>query len=368
MRLTRWLALLLVVLVGHTVVLIALHNASSAIGGIKAMDEPLFTRMLTPAAPPSAGPGAVQPAPVPLPPPPGLFQKEISPLVTESIGFDATETIALTKIESVEDIKPLTTPTPTTTLAQLASMAMETLGVRATTTVAQMLTATVSTSNYGSGTATIESWPVDTKLNYKVAGFYRGPIEGKASVTWLRIGDKYQVLLNVDLGMVGVRMTSQGRVKPASLWPEVYEEKGLKPRRLRLDEEALAFEDGSTLKRPLGVQDTVSQFVELTQRFATGRGKLEEGALVHIPLARPGGFNDWYFDVNAEPQFPTRLNGNYKEMLAWHLTPRPVVNARGPITMEFWLVPELQYFPGRVRITIDKETYLDLEVDTIQQR
>ncbi len=370
MRWSRWLALLLVVLIGHSVVLFALHNAAAAMGGIKAMEEPLFTRMLTPAAPPRLAPSLPVAPPTPPPPPPGLFAKEFSPLVADSVGFDATETIAWLKPEPVVDLPPLTVVTATSSLAQLAGLAMETFGVKSSVTVAVQagLTATVSTTNYGSGTATIESWPVDTKLNYKVTGNFRGPIDGKASVTWLRTGEKYQVLLNVDLGLVGVRMTSQGRVKPASLWPEIYEEKGLKPRRLRLDEEALAFEDGSTLKRPVGVQDTVSQFVELTQRFATGRAILEEGSVVHIPLARPGGVNDWYYDVSAEPQLPTRLGGNYKEMMAWHLTPRPVTNARGPITMEFWLVPELQYFPGRVRITIDKETYLELDVDTILQR
>ena len=366
-----WWGLVLLVVLGHALSLFGLHRLAMGAASLKTMDEPLFTRMLTPSAPP------LPPAATPPPPPPVVTKSLASALESALLGI--TETASISPAELALKAEPPLEPlaslpefsTPSTSgFADAARLALDTLGVRTTSTLAAAPTvvATVSTTSYGSGTSTIDAWPSDTRLNYVVAGQYRGPIEGKASVTWQRVDNKYQVLLALDLGLVGVKMTSQGLVKPDTLWPQVYEEIMSKPRKLRLDDEALAFSDGGTAPRPKGVQDTVSQFVEITQRFATGRAKLEVGSVVHIPLARPGGFNDWYYDVSLEESLPTRLNQTYKEMRAWHLTPRPIVNARGPITMEFWLVPELQYFPAKVRITLDKEAYLDLEVASIQQR
>lgn len=371
-------ALVAVVLLAHAASLLGLHRLAMNLGSVQAMDEPLFTRMLAPATPPS-----LPAAPV-LPPVPVLEPKQSTPM--DSIASNATKTEAIEpKVEKAPEpepvkpeppkpgpVKPEEPPklTQADTIANSAMRALDTLGLRdtATAVVAAPVVASISTSVSGSATGTVEAWPSDTRLNYRVTGDYRGPINGKASVTWQRTGDKYQVLLNLNLGIIDVKMISQGLVKPATLWPQVYEEMLSRPRKLRLDEQALAFSDGNTMARPVGVQDTVSQFVELTQRFATGRAKLEQGAVVHVPLARPGGFNDWYYDVSLEPALPTRLNQSYREIAAWHLKPRPVVNARGPITMEFWIVPELQYFPARVRITLDKEAYLELDVETIQQR
>ena len=363
-----WWALVLLVLVGHALSLFGLHRLAMGAGSLKAMEEPLFTRMLTPTAAP-APPNAPPPAPPPL-----VTKSLASALESALSGITETATISPTDLALKAELplEPIASLPAfnTSSLLDAARLALDTLGARLTSTVAFAPTvmATVSTTSYGSGTSTIEARPSDTRLNYLVAGQYRGPIGGKAAVTWQRVDNKYQVLLALDLGLVDVKMTSQGLVKPATLWPQVYEEIMSKPRRLRLDDEALAFSDGSTAPRPVGVQDTVSQFVEITQRFVTGRAKLEVGSVVHIPLARPGGFNDWYYDVLLEENLPTRLNQNYKEMRAWHLTPRQLVNARGPVTMEFWLVPELQYFPAKVRITLEKDAYLDLEIASIQQR
>ena len=41
---------------------------------------------------------------------------------------------------------------------------------------------------------------------------------------------------------------------------------------------------------------------------------------------------------------------------------------RGPLTAEMWFAPSLQYLPVRIRITQSEDTYLDLLVETIEQR
>ena len=41
---------------------------------------------------------------------------------------------------------------------------------------------------------------------------------------------------------------------------------------------------------------------------------------------------------------------------------------RGPIQAEIWFAPTLQYLPVRIRITQGADSYMDLLVETIEQR
>jgi hypothetical protein len=113
------------------------------------------------------------------------------------------------------------------------------------------------------------------------------------------------------------------------------------------------------------VQDTASQFVELTQRFATGREVLEVGRSVTLWLARPGGVDQWVYEIVGREQLRTPRFGTVE---TFHLKPRPIANARGNINVEMWFAPSLQYLPARIRIVMGDESYLDLLVDHIEQR
>ena len=53
---------------------------------------------------------------------------------------------------------------------------------------------------------------------------------------------------------------------------------------------------------------------------------------------------------------------------ALHLKPRPLARPRGPITAEIWYAPALQHLPVRIRITQGADTFMDLLVETIEQR
>jgi len=117
--------------------------------------------------------------------------------------------------------------------------------------------------------------------------------------------------------------------------------------------------------RPPGVQDTASQFVELTQRFATGREVLEVGRSVTLWLARPGGVDEWVYEIVGRESLVTPKFGTVE---AFHLKPRPIAKPRGNINVEMWFAPSLQYLPARIRIAMGEEAYLDLMVDHIEQR
>nr|WP_236599158.1 DUF3108 domain-containing protein [Ramlibacter monticola] len=218
-------------------------------------------------------------------------------------------------------------------------------------------------------TASLDQWPTDTRLTYEVTGEYRDRVHGEAHVQWQREGNRYQVRLDVTIRIVvpiTQTLTSQGEVTPAGLLPRAYEElrTGGKRRTTQFGDEVVITEKG-TLPRPPGVQDTASQFVELSQRFATGKEVLAVGRTVKFWLARPGGMDEWTYDVAERETLHLPRLGPVE---TFHLKPRPIANPRGNITAEMWFAPSLQYLPAKIRVIMGTEAWLDLVVDQIEQR
>lgn len=217
-------------------------------------------------------------------------------------------------------------------------------------------------------TASLDTWPTDTRLDYQLTGQFRsGPLYGNATVAWQRQGAKYQVKLQVNLQpWVTEVLTSQGEVTPDGLLPHAYEELNPRKRRnVRIGDDFVTLDNGSTARRPAGVQDTASQFVELVHRFATGRETLAVGRSVTVWLARPGGVDAWIYDIADKEMLRLPRLGTVE---VFHLKPRPLGRPRGDITAEMWFAPSLQYLPVRIRIAMGSEAHVDLQVEQIEQR
>ena len=211
----------------------------------------------------------------------------------------------------------------------------------------------------------LRTWPADTRLSYSLKGYFRGDLLGDARVQWQRVDDQYQTQVAVTIGLfANIRLTSQGRITPTRLWPEVYEENRLGKHRLaRMGQQQVTLSDGSTLPRPALLQDTASQFVQLSQDFAFGRLPLKVGAVIPVTLARPGGIDEWIYDVVALDNLATPLG----ELPAFHLQPRPQPNPRNNVSAEMWFAPSLQHLPVRIRLTLNADTWLDLTVKEVAQ-
>jgi hypothetical protein len=115
----------------------------------------------------------------------------------------------------------------------------------------------------------------------------------------------------------------------------------------------------------LGMQDTVSQFVQLTWLFATRVTPPQAGSTVELPLALPQNASVWVFDV----QEPQRLATPFGEIDTWHVVPRRKAHlGRSVLLAETWLAPAYRYLPVRIRITqastdeAAQATYLDLTI------
>lgn len=213
--------------------------------------------------------------------------------------------------------------------------------------------------------AWLAAWPASTRLNYDLHGYFRGDFYGNARVQWQRQGPRYQAQVDVSVALLlSLRMTSQGRITPAALWPEAYEEERRgKTRTVRFGQEHIQLNDGRNLPRPSGLQDAASQFVQLSQDFATGRQKLAVGETVRLPLGRPGGVDEWVYDVVALDTLNTPLG----PLQAYHLKPRPLAQPRGTVSVEMWFAPALQHLPARIRLTLNPETWLNLTLASVAQ-
>lgn len=217
-------------------------------------------------------------------------------------------------------------------------------------------------------------WPPSTRLSYRLQGHYRGPVEGYARVEWLRRGPAYQVVLDAFVGppfapLFGRRVTSEGRITPAGLWPERFEEEtrvlAAAPRRLSIEfgEQRLRYPGGHEVERPPGVQDSASQFVQMAWLFTVQPALLQPGTRVDFPIALPRSVRVWSFELlAAEPQ---RTPAGPVPVV--HV--RPTLPAeRGDLTAEFWVAPGLQNLPVRIRIHNGGESWLELELERLPQQ
>lgn len=211
----------------------------------------------------------------------------------------------------------------------------------------------------------LAAWPRNTRLSYRLAGYFRGDIHGSASVQWQRTQARYQAQVNLNIALLlSMSLTSQGRILPQQLWPEVYEEdRRGKKRGVRFGDQRVVLNNGESVPRPAGLQDTASQFVQLAQDFSTGRTPLVVGHVVPVMLGRPGGVDEWRYEVVALEAIPTPLGA----LPAYHLRPQPQANPQSPVSAEIWVAPALQHLPVRIRLTLNPEIWMDLTLEQVQQ-
>ena len=218
-------------------------------------------------------------------------------------------------------------------------------------------------------------WPPSTRLRYVLTGNYRGPIDGSAQVQWLRQGERYQVHLDVHIGppfaaIIERQMSSDGLLGVDGLHPRRYDERTQiafrDPRALTMffDADAVQLASGQRVPRPPGVQDAVSQFVQMTWRFTLQPALLTEGTVIELPLALPRRVETWVYDVRGSETLWTPAG----PVEAVHVQPRREPRPGGDLVAEMWFAPALQYLPVRITIRQDAQTWIDLLVDRLPEQ
>ncbi len=221
----------------------------------------------------------------------------------------------------------------------------------------------------GAGSAPAFEWPASTRLSYVLTGNYQGEVGGTAQVEWIRLGNRYQVHLDVTIGLpvlpLATRtMISDGVLTPEGLRPETFDEDskvaGRDRRRstIRFEPDAIVLPGGQRNIRWPGVQDAASQFVQLTFLFTTKPELLAPGTVIDMPLALPRRVDHWVYDVLDKETLYTPF-GTVEGV---HLKPRRVAKKGGDLVAEMWIAPSLAYLPARIRIAQDEQTFIDLMI------
>ncbi len=210
-------------------------------------------------------------------------------------------------------------------------------------------------------------WPKATRVSYLLTGNWRGELNGRAEVEWIKIDQRYQVNVDMFAGpefapILTRRMTSEGRILEGGLSPDRYDEDTKvmfrDGRRVSVlfTPESVTLANGQQRERLPGVQDTASQFIQFTWMFGSQPDRLRVGNSFEFPLALPRSMNQWTYDVAEEEVLNTAIG----PLATFHLKPRRAVRRPGEWLVEMWFAPELRFLPVRIHIEQDAATFVDL--------
>ena len=305
---------------------------------------------------------SVPPAVAPAPPPPRRRVKRVraarEPVAAPTPASAASQPPDIPPTEVAEVAEAASAPLPEAAAASVPPAAS------APAEAAQAVAAAASAAS-----APSFAWPGSTRLSYVLTGNYRGEIHGIAQVEWVRVDLRYQVNLDITVGLgfaklLSRRMSSEGQLTPEGLYPQRYDEDTRvafrDPRRATMlfEPDAIVMPNGQRRERWPGVQDTASQFVQLTYLFTLHPELLTPGGMVEVPLALPRSVDRWVYDVLGLDTLDTPFGA----VDAFHLKPRRVARPGSDLTAEIWFAPALRYLPARIRIQQDAETYIDLMI------
>ncbi len=382
-------ALTFLVVLAHLLTIEWMARNAPGRAGLEEMAEPMFTRVLQPEDP--APLAATPPAP-PVPPPPTPQATVVAaapePAASSPQPAASSPQAAASRSQPDAASRPVVAEAPVAAETASASAASPSTMAAESSAPATGLVASAPTNPSAAGVAAgtgaspgaasaasppaaeafADTWPPDTRVTYVMSGQFRGnPLNGSARVQWQRQGTQYQARVEISLFPFGSAVfTSQGAVTLAGLAPQAFEEaRGSRKRVTRFLEREVVLHDGRSLPRPEGLQDMASQFVEIGQRFRTGRAPTDLGSTLTLPLVRPGGVDSWTFDIFAHEMVQTPRMG---ELETVRVTPRPYQGRRGTLASEIWFAPRLQYLPVRFKVTFGEEAALDLVVQSVEQR
>ena len=304
-------------------------------------------------------------------------------LLPDAAGATGADIVPAQAASSPEVVAgPSAAPAEPAGLPPMAERPGESASGSASTAPAALAAAAASTSDPAAAAASAPvadamafEWPRSTRLSYRLSGHFRGPVDGQASVEWLRDGSRYQVHVEVSVGpsfapLLSRRMSSDGEIGADGLSPRRYEEEtraALRaPRRLVVlfGEGFVRLPGGAEHPRPAGVQDSASQFVQLTWLFTTQPHRLRSGESIPLMLALPRRIDTWVYDVLMQETLATGAG----PVEAVHVRPRRPERPGSELTAEMWVAPSLQYLPVRIVIRQDAETFVDLLLERLPRQ
>lgn len=205
-----------------------------------------------------------------------------------------------------------------------------------------------------------------------MAGYWKTSLSGNGYLKWEYNPDisVYAMTLNISALLMSMSYSSVGFLtREEGMIPTSYTEQrtGRDSRTVVIDHVANQISYSwkkDVLSKPLGVQDIMSAIFQIVYLMAQNSQEVHVGQKFTFPVARMGHVREWDFRVekNAEIMTPT---GSYK---AWHIKRVPDrEDHTADLQVEFWLAPQLRYFPIAINFTMKDGAYLRVLLNKINQ-
>ena len=107
------------------------------------------------------------------------------------------------------------------------------------------------------------------------------------------------------------------------------------------------------------VQDSASQFVQLSYLFTIDPSRLRTGQFIPLTLALPRRVAPWVYEVGAAETLYTPFG----PVETFHVHPRAGTERGNDLLAEAWFAPRWGYLPVRIRIEQDAEVFIDLMIE-----
>jgi len=329
--------------------------------------EVSYVRELTMAPPPVAAPARPRPTARPR-------RAAVAKAPPASAPASAPPDGIVTK---VEPLPPLPTPAPPVldqVVPPLAAASAPSAAPPVASAPAAAASAVAAALPASAASAATFDWPPSTRLTYVLTGNYRGPVQGSATVEWIRVGLRYQVHMEAIVGatfapLLVRRASSEGELGDSGLMPRRFEAEqrvAFRSRRwaMSFDGRRVSLPEGREAPSLPGVQDEASLFVQLTWLFTTQPQTLVAGRSIEVPLALPRRVEVWRYDVIG----PETLQMPFGEASTVHVKPSRLIKSSTDLVAEMWFAPGLQYLPVRILVRQDAETFIDLQLQRAPQQ
>ena len=360
------------VLLAHLGLTALLLDDRFGLGDLPKRIDVAFVRKLQPAPPPQAPPVIRRLAAAP-----GLPASASRPRRLADVARLPREAAVLAALAPLPDLPPGLPPSlhePPRVVTELPAAVVEPAPTPASAAIAA-LQPQATPAAASAPPAEVFEWPPSTRLSYTLTGNFRGPVEGQARVEWLLSGAHYQVHLEVSIGppfapLITRRLSSDGLVGADGLEPRRFDElttmafRAPRHHVVTMGDARVRLANGRELPRPRGLQDSASQFVQMTWLFTLQPQLLQPGQAIELPLALPRSLERWTYDVVGPQWLYTPLG----ELAVMHVRPRREPRPGGDLTAEFWVAPSLQNLPVRFVIRQDDETWVDLLLERAPQQ
>lgn len=197
--------------------------------------------------------------------------------------------------------------------------------------------------------------PPEVRLDYTLQGRIKGIGYSASSVfKWQAQGERYRLQVDTRLPLVGTRsQVSEGLITPTGLSPERYSEQMRKTNTATVAraESQVTFNTG----RPAaewheGAQDRLSVMLQIGQWLRAKPQRYRDGDVIDVQVIGPRNAPVWHFRVDGRDK--VELPAGRVDALKFTRLPREGKGDDDQV-VEFWLAPDYQYLPVRLRWTED---------------